>query len=264
MIDVAAYAEEFQETGAVVIPSLVPIELIARVRAELPALLAESGPHIFMETDGQAVRAVYGLHQRDGVWRELAEEPALRALIDAIYGEPYYVFQWKINPKAPKGGERWEWHRDFTYWGAEDNMPEPKALTVAILISDVAEESGPTVVIKNSHRLPLSDTERGQIGGWDRADGDENTDWSRLVSNGLPYVIHDDEADRLSRQHGAVIGAGPAGTALIFHSNSIHGSLPNVSATTRVVALLTFNPLSNAPSVASQRPDYFVNRYPVA
>jgi ectoine hydroxylase len=256
------YNAEFNRSGVVLVPGLIPEELLDRVQAELPVLLAERGPHVFLESDGKTVRAVYGLHQRDDVWRELAELPALHEIVADLLQEPYYLFQWKINPKAPLVGDRWEWHRDYTYWGAEDGMPEPRALTAAVLLSDTPLAAGPTVVVKGSHLLPLSDAERRQLGRTGSGERTGDDDWSRLVDNGLPYVVDDTDFNRISGEYGVVRSVGEAGTVMFFHSNVIHGSLPNTSAYVRDTAFLTFNPVSNAPKQPSPRPDHFVNQYP--
>ncbi|HXM53923.1 MAG TPA: phytanoyl-CoA dioxygenase family protein [Candidatus Dormibacteraeota bacterium] len=260
-----AWAEslaQFHDSGAVVLSDLYPSDLVRRACDELPSLLAEQGPHTFKESDGETVRAVYGLHGRDGVWREMAELPALHQVIADVLGEEYYLFQWKINPKAPTTGEEWEWHRDFVYWHLEDGMPAPHAVTAAVFLSDVTPASGPTQVIRGSHRLPLSGSEQRQLGRRERGQDDEE-DWTVLVANGLPYTVSNDEADRLCAVHGVVEGVGAPGSALLFHSNAIHGSRPNTSESLRVVAFLTFNPVANEPRQASPRPGYFVNKDPV-
>jgi ectoine hydroxylase-related dioxygenase (phytanoyl-CoA dioxygenase family) len=67
---------------------------------------------------------------------------------------------------------------------------------------------------------------------------------------------------RLIGRDGVIEGVGKAGSMLVFHSNAIHGSDRNRSASPRVIGLLTFNPMTNAPRESSPRPNYFVNSDP--
>jgi len=257
----AELAAEFDAVGAVLVPDVLPPDLIRRTAVEVSSLLAEDGPHVFKERDDRTVRAVYGLHQRGGVWREIAQLPALAEIVSAIFGEEFYLFQWKLNPKSPMTGDRWEWHRDYVYWKTADGMPAPRAVTAAVFLSDVTPEAGPTRVIRGSHRLPSSRVEQAQLRHEERVDGDD--DWTDFVADGLPYTVPDGEAMELCNERGVVDGIGPAGTVLLFHSNAIHGSLVNTSAAPRIVGFLTFNPLTNAPLSAGPRPAFFVNTDPV-
>jgi len=252
------HAKTFHRDGALLVPNLVPASLIRRMNDDLEALLAEDWPHVYRETNGPAVRAVYGLHERGGVWQELLKLPALVEAAQHILGEPYYVFQWKINPKAPNGGQKWEWHRDYVYWDVLDGMPEAKAINISIFMTDVTEATGPTRVVRGSHRFPLSARERELA---PRAAPDQQSDGAlaSYAAAEIPYYVPDDEAEQLGSEHGFIEATGDRGSAFFFHSNVIHGSLPNLSPDPRIVTFLTLNPISNAPQRASVRAGHMVN-----
>ena len=251
-------ADTFHRDGALLVPDLVPASAIRRMNADLDALLAEDWPHVFRESNGIAVRAVYGLHERGGIWAELLHLPGIVEASEHIIGEPYYVFQWKINPKAPNGGQKWEWHRDYVYWELLDGMPEPKAVNVSIFMTDVTPESGPTRVVRGSHLLPLSDGERATLPTSPPV-SDIDGELSSFAAAEIPYFVPDDEAERLGAEHGFVEALGAAGSVFFFHSNAIHGSLPNVSRQPRTVTFLTLNPVRNAPRTASIRAGHMAN-----
>ena len=126
--------ERYHAEGYLVCEGAVPEDLVEQARDELPALIEEPGPHRFMETNGETVRAIYGLHDRDGVWQELAYARSLLGVATDLLGGPAYLFQWKLNPKAGSVGEQWEWHRDFDFWCLEDGVPEPLMVTAALFL----------------------------------------------------------------------------------------------------------------------------------
>lgn len=254
--------ERFGADGFLFLPELLPTDLLDELRAEVPAVLEEMGSQRFLEQDGATTRAVYGLHNRDGVWRAVGESSVLARLAHALLGEDIYVFQWKINPKAPGVGDQWEWHRDFTYWSREDGMPAPRALTAAVFLDDIGEDNGPLQVVPASHRLPPLLEERN-VDDLNEQTPREADHWSAIVSSSLAYTVSEDSIEELRRDHGVFTACGPPGSVIFFHCNLIHGSGPNFSPRPRTLALISYSPVSNAPrDWPNPRPDFFVNHYP--
>ncbi|WP_280464650.1 phytanoyl-CoA dioxygenase family protein [Nocardia brasiliensis] len=253
--------ESFRQDGYVFLPEALPSELLAEMRASVQDLLTEPGPQRFLERDGVTARAIYGLHGRDGVWRAAAERSILPRIARSLLGEDIYVYQWKVNPKSPGAGDRWEWHRDFTFWSREDGMPAPRALTAAILLEENGPESGPLQLVVGSHRLAPLPEETNICGPSAR----EATDWSAIVSDSLAYTVTDNSVERIGRERGIVTVCGPPGSVVYFDCNIIHGSGRNLSTYPRTLALITYNCVDNVPrDWANPRPDFFVNHYPRA
>ncbi|HTJ69652.1 MAG TPA: phytanoyl-CoA dioxygenase family protein [Actinospica sp.] len=254
----AARAEEFHRDGAVLVPDFVSADLVRRMNGDLGAMLGGDWPHVYHENDGTTPRAVYGLHERGGAWAELTRLPQLAEAVERICGEPYYIFQWKINTKAPHGGEKWEWHRDFVYWQFLDGMPEARAVNVSIFLDDVTVETGPTRVVRGSHRIPLSERENALL---PRAlpTAEADGDLENFAAAQIPYYVPEDEVEKLGREHGFIEATGRAGSAFIFHSNVVHGSLPNLSDNSRNITFMTLNPVSNKPTASSIRGGHMVN-----
>ena len=50
-----------------------------------------------------------------------------------IYGDEFYMHQFKINGKMAFDGDVWQWHQDYGTWKNDDLMPEPRAMNVANL-----------------------------------------------------------------------------------------------------------------------------------
>jgi len=54
---------------------------------------------------------------------------------------------------------------------------------------------------------------------------------------------------------------GPAGTVVVFHANTIHGSSNNLGIRDRWQVYLSYNRCSNAPTIRKHaRPDFVVSR----
>ncbi|MFD7451664.1 phytanoyl-CoA dioxygenase family protein [Kitasatospora sp. NPDC059827] len=257
-VDFDGILERYRRDGFVVLPALIPDQLLQEIRRALPALLAEDGPQRFFEQDGSTVRAVYGLHRKDAPWRTVSEETLLPRAARTLLGGDMYVYQWKINPKAANTGDRWEWHRDFTFWQREDGMPAPDALTAAVFLDEVTEENGPLQLIPGSHAVAT----RYETAEEQRADSASRADdnWSAIVSANLSHSIPPAVAEELAEEHGVHRATGPAGTVVLFSSNIVHGSSPNRSGQPRTLALISYNTVGNAPAEwANPRPEFFLN-----
>jgi ectoine hydroxylase len=259
MTDPQRLVADYRRDGFVVVPPMTPPPIWAALCEELPAVLAEEGPQRFFEDDGATVRAVYGLHRKGGPWRALAQASPLPALARLLLGEDMYVYQWKINPKAARLGERWEWHRDFDFWQVADGMRRPAALTAAVFLDEVTEENGPLRLIPGSHTHAPSAAPTA-----DERPAGEDGDWSWITSTRLSHAIPDATAERLARARGVHRAIGPAGTAVLFHSNLVHSSSPNRSSRARTLALITYNAVSNALPAGhpAPRPEFFVSHDP--
>jgi ectoine hydroxylase len=233
------------------------------MRLELPAVMAEPGPQRFLEDDGATVRAIFGLHDREGIWREIATNSVVSSVADDLSDDDLYIYQFKINPKAAGTGKEFEWHRDFSYWHTEDGLPAPLAFTVAIFLDDVYEDNGPLRLVPGSHTRELLPEEREALDSkrlTDRSAGD----WSVLLSNKTSLDISDEGAHELAHDRTIFTACGVAGSVLVFHSNTVHSSSPNRSQRARPVAFITYNPVQNLPtSWPKPRPSYFVNHNPV-
>lgn len=235
--------EGYRTRGFVFVEGLLSSEQLRKIRRNLDAVLSEPWPLRFLEQDGVTVRAIQGLQAKGGVWKEVAERSVVPRIASMLLGEASYVYQWKINPKYARTGDEWKWHRDFTYW-REDGMPAPHAITAAIALDDVDEQNGPLRVISGSHRIPPLPEERHYV---PPVGEHEESHGAQMDSKSRPYTIRDATVEDLARQHGIFDACGAAGSVLFFSCNIIHGSTHNHSDRDRTLALITYNPFTNAP-----------------
>ena len=69
-----------------------------------------------------------------------------------LLDEDVYMHQYKVNAKAAFDGEVWQWHQDFGTWHRDDEMPEPRAMNIAVYLDDVTPANGPLLFIPGSHK----------------------------------------------------------------------------------------------------------------
>ena len=76
---------------------------------------------------------------------------------EQLLGERLYMHQFKINGKVAFDGDVWQWHQDYGTWKDDDQMPEARAMNVAIFLDEVNEFNGPLMFIPGSHKQGVLD-----------------------------------------------------------------------------------------------------------
>jgi ectoine hydroxylase len=236
------------------------------MRDALPPVLADDSSRRVVEKDGGVIRSVYGSHEINDVFQRLTRHPRILNPATQILGSDAYVYQFKINVKAGFGGDVWRWHQDFIFWHNEDGMPSPRVTSVAVYLDDMTEFNGPLFLIPDSHRQGMIDASAPSADGEGSALGrayKNSPSWISNLTADLKYSLNKETVSRLVRKNGIVSAKGPAGSALFFHGNTVHGSSNNISPFDRVVAIVTFNSTENVPvPVEEPRPEFLVSRHP--
>lgn len=206
---------------------------------------------VVCEEDGTTVRALHGCHRFDDVCAELVRLPMLVDLAEAILGGDVYVYQFKVNIKGARHGEKWPWHQDFAFWKNEDGMPTDRAVNIAINLDEVHESNGPLRILAGTHKLGLIEPAQSPDKG--------DTDWREHVSANLTYTVSDEQVARLRESHSVRELTGPAGMVAAFHPSAVHASSRNRSDGRRALLLITYNLVNNAPKHV-RRPEFLVDR----
>jgi ectoine hydroxylase len=161
-----------------------------------------------------------------------------------------YIYQFKINSKAPFVGAGWSWHQDYAAWRLADGLPRPDLVNVGVFFDDVSEFNGPVVVVPGSHRdglvtkapAPASPASHQHVDPQDIA-------------------LTPEDMRTLVRRLGMRSVTGPAGTVVLFHPEIVHGSATNMSPYPRRLLIVTYNDVRNMPRYAGQpRSAYVVGR----
>jgi len=152
------------------------------------------------------------------------------------------MHQFKINGKMAFDGDVWQWHQDFGTWSNDDQMPEARAMNVAIFLDAVNEFNGPLMFIPGSHKLGVLDA------------GHDTTTTSYPL-----WTIDKATITKLIKRGGLVAPKGPEGSMIMFHSCLVHASTSNLSPWNRVSVYLSLCAVSNHIR-RFKRPEYIAHR----
>jgi ectoine hydroxylase len=232
----------FDRDGYLFFPSLFTADEIARLVAEVPAVFAEHRPENVREKGSDAVRTSFAAHMYCEAFARLARHPRMIEPVKQVFGEDVYMHQFKINGKMAFDGDVWQWHQDYGTWKNDDQMPEARAMNVAIFLDEVNEFNGPLMFIPGSHKLGVLDA------------GHDTTTTSYPL-----WTIDHQTITRLVGRGGIVAPKGPAGSMILFHGCLVHASTSNLSPWNRVAVYLSLCAVSNHIR-RFKRPGYIAHR----
>jgi ectoine hydroxylase len=149
----ARQLEAFESQGYLFFPGLFSQEETAVLQSAVPGIYAERRPENVREKSGEAVRTSFAAHMWSAPFARLARHPRMVEPVRQILGEDLYMHQFKINGKMAFDGDIWQWHQDYGTWRNDDDMPEARAMNVAIFLDEVNEFNGPLMFIPGSHKL---------------------------------------------------------------------------------------------------------------
>ncbi len=220
--------QQFEREGYVFLADVFSVAEVGRLMAEVPGIFSQERQENVREKDGKTVRTTFAAHHFNEQFGRLARHPRLVEPARQLLDGPVYMHQFKINAKAAFDGDVWQWHQDYGTWARDDEMPEPRALNVALFLEEVTEFNGPLLFIPKSH-----------VGGKLDAGHDLETTSYPL------WTLDNATVARLVDQGGLVAPKGPAGSMLFFNCNLVHGSAPNMSPYNRTIVYLSLCHVDN-------------------
>ena len=188
------------------------------------------------------VRTNFAAHMYSYPFAKLARHPRMVEPIKQLFAEDVYMHQFKINGKQAFDGDVWQWHQDYGTWRADDQMPEARAMNVAIFLDEVNEFNGPLMFIPGSHKVGVLDAEHD------------------VTTTSYPlWTINHGTIGKLVERGGIVAPKGPAGSMILFNGCLVHASTSNLSPWNRVSVYLSLCAVSNHIR-AFKRPGYIAHR----
>lgn len=220
--------DQFDEEGWVFLPEVFDAEEIGALKAELPKIFAMDREEVWREKDGESVRTAFAAHYYNEGFRRLGRHPRLIGPVMQLLDGPVYMHQYKINGKAAFDGDVWQWHQDYGTWKNDDDMPEPRAMNIALFLDEVSAVNGPLFIVPKSHKAGTLEA------GHD------------LETTSYPlWTLDRETVKRLADEGGIVAPTGPAGSVLMFHSTIVHASPPNISPWPRTIVYLSLCHVDN-------------------
>ena len=219
--------QQFDEKGYLFFPGKFSPEEAALLKQEAERVYAMEREEVWRESSGVA-RTAFAAHLYNEGFRRLGSHPRLIDPVMQVLGGPVYMHQYKVNAKAAFDGDVWQWHQDYGTWKRDDEMPEPRAMNIAVFLDDVTAANGPLLFIPGSHRQGIVEA------GHD------------LATTSYPlWTLDRETVTRLAEEGGCVAPTGPAGSMLMFSSLLVHASPPNISPFGRTIVYLSLCHVEN-------------------
>jgi ectoine hydroxylase-related dioxygenase (phytanoyl-CoA dioxygenase family) len=220
--DSREWLADFERDGYLVVENLVDPATLQAMRDRLDEITANPRAlpdylqrYIGYETDyarkrpqyqdksdseiGDAIRILMELPRFGPVFQDLILYDPLLDVLQTLFGTPEFHFHnYKGVFKAPGVSSRFCWHRDLPYL----NHTSPNALTAMLCVDEMTPENGATVVLPGTHHVPEG--------------------YCNLEDQDIPDEKMPQDAPR-------VTVCCPAGSAVIFHVNILHGGGANRS-----------------------------------
>ena len=207
--------QQYREEGFLVFEALIQGERLAYYKQVFDELVADGSklseeiPHWSFEKDDHGEPMVGYLHKIQGVCvvddraLELAREPEILNRVEVLIGKDLDVFGTSFFRSCPMAARQRAKHQDNYYFGTDTD----RIVSCGIYLEDANVENGCLRVVPGSHLMGKIVEHRSKInrhGSWTKVDEAQAVD----------LVI-------------------PAGTAVLFSANLLHGAYDNHSDRTR-------------------------------
>jgi ectoine hydroxylase len=234
----AAELAAHDRDGFIQIRELLTAAEVEELAVELERLAADpairADERCIVEKASDQVRSIFEVHRLSARIAALIADERLAGRARQILGSDVYVHQSRVNYKPGFGGGGFYWHSDFETWHAEDGMPAPRALSCSISLTDNYAYNGALMIIPGSHRTFVS------------CPGQTPADHYRASLREQEIGTPDRQSlAALTEQHGISMLTGPAGGAVFFDSNCMHGSGDNITPYPRSNIFVVFNSVDN-------------------
>ncbi|WP_252312944.1 ectoine hydroxylase [Sinobaca sp. H24] len=210
---------------------------------------------VIKEPESNDIRTVFEIHKDSGFFESLAQNDRIVSAAQQLLGSEVYITQSRINFKPGFKGKEFYWHSDFETWHVEDGMPDMRAVSCSIVLTDNYEFNGPLMLVPGSQKWYIScpgETPK------DNYKSSLQKQESGVPDNDSMSWLVDKAGGRIDR------ATGPAGSVLFFDCNTMHGSSGNISPYARSNVFFVFNSIENKlthPFSGQQpRPEFLANR----
>ncbi|XP_076452644.1 L-proline trans-4-hydroxylase-like [Babylonia areolata] len=225
----------FLDEGYLLVRGMFDEEEIANIRKALEGSDLFSNTLYAIEDDeGAKTRMTLWRHPGNDVTGKVARCGKVAGTAEKLLGGEVYHYHSKLMAKDPNGkGGKFVWHQDYGYW-YKNGCLYPDMLSVFIPIDPCRKENGCLQILAGSHKCGRID--HGFVAG------QQGCDLERLeqVKAKLPLKVMEMEP----------------GDVMFHHSNLLHCSGPNTSATKRWSLVCCYNRASNDPVIPHHCPCY--------
>jgi ectoine hydroxylase len=169
----------------------------------------------------------------DDIYGVISRSERIVNAAEQLLADEVYHYHSKLSAKEPRVGGAWEWHQDYGYWYSNGCL-YPDMLSVFIAIDPCTRENGCMQVLRGSHRIGrINHGFSGEQSGADL-----------------------EQVEEAKKRHELVYCEMTPGTALFFHSLTLHASEANLSDKPRWGLICCYNAKHNDPYKESHQPRY--------
>lgn len=226
--------DQFQRDGFLVVERLMDNEetfLLAEA-ARADAEMQQAAMAV-RDTQGRRTNLSLWNHPGDDIYGMIARSERVVNAVEQLLGGEVYHYHSKLSAKQPKVGGAWEWHQDYGYW-YQNGCLFPDMLSVYIAIDRATKENGCLQVLRGSHKMGR--VGHGRFGEQTGADPER----VEAAMKRMELVFCELEA----------------GSAVYFHSNTLHTSEANRSDRPRWGLICCYNAAHNDPYKEHHHPGY--------
>ncbi|WP_034888379.1 phytanoyl-CoA dioxygenase family protein [Gillisia sp. Hel_I_29] len=203
-------------------------------------------------SEDNEIRSIFAPHKSSDLFSKLYKDKRLIDTSAALIKDSIYLYQFKLNLKAPFVGNYWEWHQDYPYWHLDDNTQNPDMISALVYLDDTKSYQGPLMILPGSHKNGIAKFR-------DKKKLETDNLLSSLGSN-LKYTIDFETVKKYADKKEILIMEYNAGTVVFFHPNLFHASVGNLSPYKRDSAIITYNSINNIPKGENKRPTFICSR----
>ncbi|TDQ55064.1 ectoine hydroxylase [Actinorugispora endophytica] len=252
-----ATLDGYEDKGYLQIDQLLTAEELADSRAELKRLSEDPelrrDERVVVERKSDEVRSVFDVHKISEHFAALVRDPRVVGRARQILGSDVYVHQSRVNYKPGFTGTDFYWHSDFETWHAEDGMPRMRAVSISIALTENYAHNGALMIMPGSHKTFVSCVGETPEGHYQASLTKQEIG---TPDQGSLSILAD--------KRGIDVLTGPAGGAIMFDSNCMHGSNGNITPFPRSNVFIVFNSVENTCgepfSAPSPRPEFLGSR----
>lgn len=217
----AVWRSQYERDGYLVVPDALDASTLSALRRGIEKITADpdgyppqlrqwlnlerdylkeksSQNDLTCEQVGNAVRNIMELPRFDPIFADFICYRPLLDIMEVLFDSTEFSFHnYKCIIKAPRVSSKFVWHRDLPYL----KHSSPNLITAMLCLDEMTEANGATVVMPGTHRIPHEEV----------LDSDVDIPEDKLPAGPRVTVKC------------------PAGSAVLFHVNIIHGGGANRS-----------------------------------
>uniref|UniRef100_UPI000A38D524 phytanoyl-CoA dioxygenase family protein n=1 Tax=Streptomyces tricolor TaxID=68277 RepID=UPI000A38D524 len=208
----------YESSGYLVLDNLLSADEVETYRAELQRLgqdpVLRASERVVLEPDSDRVRSVFEVEKVSEVFAGLLFSSKLTDIARQVLDSDVYIHQSRVNYKPGFG------------------VPRPRAFSVSIALSENHPFNGPLLVMPGTHKTFIPSV------GQTPPDFHKESLRVHRITVGSPGPEH---LTRMAERHGIEQITGPAGSAVMFDSNLLHGSNGNITPFPRSNIFIVYN-----------------------